>query len=176
MSTDKYGDDYRYANSASSETATATWRPDIGKAGYYDVFVWYPQGSNRTTAAPYRVLYNGGTATATLNQVSGGGTWNKIASSKLFLVGTAGCVVLGNSTGESSKVVMADAAQFQLVLALDVTPPTINVIARTPMAPIGGHLAITVDASDNVGVTGVTVNGIALTKGVGQSVDRHHHG
>ncbi len=35
-STDKYGADYRFANTGSSESATAIWRPSIATAGNYD--------------------------------------------------------------------------------------------------------------------------------------------
>lgn len=111
-STDKYGADYRYASTATSETATAIWRPTIGTAGTYDVYVWYPQGTNRSAAAPYTVYYNGGSVTVPVNQQANGGKWNLIASKRSFATGTAGYVKLGNGTSEASKVVMADAVKF----------------------------------------------------------------
>ena len=110
-STDKYGADYRYANTATSETATAIWRPSIGTAGTYNVYVWYPQGTNRSVKAPYTVYYNGGSVAVPVNQTTNGGKWNLIAT-KSFATGTAGYVKLGNGTAESSKVVMADAVKF----------------------------------------------------------------
>jgi N-acetylmuramoyl-L-alanine amidase len=122
-STDKYGADYRYDGTAATQTSTATWRPDIEAAGLYDVFVWYPQGSNRSAKAPYKVVYNGGSVTVAVNQTTGGGSWKRIASSKAFLEGTAGYVQLGNGTGESAKNVMADAVRFTYAGALPVPPP-----------------------------------------------------
>jgi uncharacterized lipoprotein YddW (UPF0748 family) len=111
-STDKYGADYRYANAATTETATAIWRPTISTAGYYDVYVWYPQGSNRSAIAPYKVYWNGGSQTVPVNQQANGGKWNLIISRKSFAAGTAGYVKLGNGTSESAKVIMADAVRF----------------------------------------------------------------
>ena len=54
-STDKYGADYRFGSTAASETRTAIWTPTISLAGNYDVYCWYPQGSNRSAMAPYTV-------------------------------------------------------------------------------------------------------------------------
>ncbi len=110
-STDKYGSDYRYATTATSETATAKWAPNLA-AGNYDVYCWYPQGANRSAAAPYTVYYNGGSVTTNVNQQSGGGQWVLLTSNKSFLAGTSGYVKLGNGTGESALVVMADAVRF----------------------------------------------------------------
>lgn len=59
-----------------------------------------------------------------VNQQSGGGQWGQIASSKNFLAGTGGSVVLSNGTGES-KVVMADAVRFKYTRTLDITAPSI---------------------------------------------------
>lgn len=131
-STDKYGSDYAYANTATSDTATAIWRPNIGTAGNYDIYVWYPQGANRSTAAPYTVYYNGGSITSNVNQTTGGGQWVLIASGKSFLAGTAGYVKLGNGTGEASKVVMADAVKFVLASGGDTQPPAISSVASSP--------------------------------------------
>lgn len=113
-STDKYGSDYRYASTASSETATAKWTPTVNSAGSYNVYVWYPQGSNRSTKAPYTVYYSGGNVTIQVNQTTNGGKWNLITT-KSFATGTTGYVKLGNGTGESSKVVMADAVRWTKV-------------------------------------------------------------
>ncbi|MCL6518213.1 MAG: family 10 glycosylhydrolase [Armatimonadetes bacterium] len=113
-STDKYGTDYRFASTASSETATAKWTPTINSAGSYNVYVWYPQGSNRSTKAPYTVYYSGGNVTIQVNQTTNGGKWNLITT-KSFATGTTGYVKLGNGTGESSKVVMADAVRWTKV-------------------------------------------------------------
>lgn len=129
-SVDKYGTDYRYIGTAASETGTATWTPNLDVAGSYDVYCWYPQGANRTTAAPYTVYWNGGSQTVPMNQQANGGTWRLLVASKSFLAGTGGYVRLGNATGETSLVVMADAIRF-LKVAADTTPPVITNIVGT---------------------------------------------
>lgn len=113
-STDKYGADYRYASTATSETATARWTPNITTAGNYNVYCWYPQGTNRSTAAPYTIYWNGGSQITYANQTANGGTWRTLATVKPFITGTSQYTKLGNGTGEASKVVMADAIRWLL--------------------------------------------------------------
>jgi hypothetical protein len=109
--TDKYGADYRFALTAATETAWAKWTPTIVSATNYNVYVWYPQGSNRSIKAPYTVYYNGGSQAFQVNQTANGGKWN-LLTNKSFAVGTSGYVKLGNGTAETSKVVMADAVKW----------------------------------------------------------------
>jgi len=52
--------------------------------------------------------------TIQVNQTTNGGKWNLITT-KSFATGTTGYVKLGNGTGESSKVVMADAVRWTKV-------------------------------------------------------------
>ena len=111
-STDKFGADYRF-KAGGTGSATATYTPTIAVAGNYQVFAWYPQGSNRTTVAPHVINYNGGSASATLNQQINGGTWVSLGTFN-FATGTAGNVkVTDNFAGTS--VVMADAIKFVYV-------------------------------------------------------------
>lgn len=111
-STDKYGADYVYASTAVTGTKTATWTPTIAYPGNYNVYVWYPIGSNRATNSPYTTAWDGGSATSAVNQQATGGQWVLIQSSKHFLAGTTGYVRLGNGTGATGKIVVADAVRF----------------------------------------------------------------
>lgn len=125
ISTDKYGSNYVFATSVTgSATATATWRPNIITPGKYNVSIWYPQGGNRAPNAPYLVSYNGGTLNPTVNQQSGGGSWQLLASHVEFAKGTNGFVRLSNLA--SPSVVIADAVRFDYVEAQDFpTGPTV---------------------------------------------------
>ena len=76
-STDKYGADYRYRSTAAVSDP-ATWTVNVPVAGNYDVYAWWPQGSNRSTTAPYMVYYNGGNVSVPQNQQANGGKWNKL--------------------------------------------------------------------------------------------------
>jgi len=117
-STDKFSTNYHFATSvAGAATATATWRPNIITPGKYDVFVWYPQGGNRATNAPYLVSHNGGSTNVLVNQQSDGGSWRLIAPEVEFAKGTNGFVRLSNNAGPS--VVLADAVRFVYVEAQD---------------------------------------------------------
>lgn len=152
--TDKYGADYAYCTTAATETKTATWRPSIIVAGNYDVYVWYPQGANRSAIAPYTVNYNGGSVTVPVNQQANGGKWNLIANAKPFLIGTAGYVKVGNGTAETSMSIMADA--IKLVFA-DMTPPSVPTnLAVTAASETQADLTWTA-STDNLGVTGYKI-------------------
>jgi len=155
-STDKYGPDYRYATTDVSDTRTAMWTPKIDIAGYYDVYCWYPKGSNRSTRAPYTVYWNGGSQRVEINQQVNGGQWVALVSSKRFSAGTSGYVVLSNGTGESSLNVMADALRFLLV-SDDLTPPsTPSNLSATAVS--SSQINLSWNAStDNVGVAGYKV-------------------
>jgi hypothetical protein len=126
-SADKFGSNYLFATSVTgSATATATWRPNIVTSGKYDVYVWYPQGSNRAVDAPFLVSYNGGSTNVLMNQQSGGGAWRLIAAGVEFVRGTNGFVRLSNNAGPT--VVMADAVRFVYVEAQDF--PTGNSVPQ----------------------------------------------
>ena len=120
-SVDKYGPDYRFASTAVGGLSNVTYRPYIYTPGYYDVSVWYPQGSNRATNAPWSVVYNGGSVNVPVNQTINGGTWVLLAAARPFALGTGGYVSVSNDTGYSGKVVMADAVRFTLVTNFTLT-------------------------------------------------------
>jgi len=108
MSTDKYGADYRFHSTTTTDDP-ATWTISVPVSGNYDVYAWWPQGSNRSTAAPYKVNYNGGSATVNKNQQTSGGTWNLLGRWN-FASGNRtvqlGCVA------PSGYVVIADAVRM----------------------------------------------------------------
>jgi hypothetical protein len=111
--TDKYGSNYHYASAVSgAPTATASFIPSITVPGNYDVYLWHSQGGNRSTNAPVQVIFDGGTFSTHVNQTSGGGSWRLITSARRFARGTAGLVRLSNNSGESSKVIIADAVRW----------------------------------------------------------------
>ena len=125
--TDKFGTNYFFATSVTgSATATATWRPNIVTSGRYDVYVWYPQGSNRSANAPFLVSHNGGSTNVLVDQRSGGGAWRLIAADVEFARGTNGFVRLSNNA--SPTVVLADAVRFVYVEQQDF--PTGNAVPQ----------------------------------------------
>lgn len=118
--TDKYGPDYRYCSAGITPVRYAYFTPNLPTAGNYRVYAWYPQGSNRTAAAPYVVNYSGGSETFLVDQRSNGGQWN-LLTTRPFAAGASGSVTMHNST--STGNVMADAVRF--LLQHETTPPTV---------------------------------------------------
>jgi hypothetical protein len=106
-----YNGDYKYAMTATTETAWYKWTPNLTGAGNYAVYVMFRSGSNRATNSPYTIYYNGGSQTYSVNQTINGGTWVLLGIHP-FLAGTSGYVKLGNNTGSTSSVVVADAVKW----------------------------------------------------------------
>lgn len=151
-SSDRYGADYLYA-SVSTTVKTVTFTPNIPVAGTYNVYEWHPQGTNRVTAAPVTVNYSGGSQTYYVNQQSGGGAFNLIAT-KPFAAGTSGSVVISNQ-GSGGTNVMADAVQLRSVA--ETTPPS-NPVGLHTVGVQDDFINLTWMAStDNVGVAGYRV-------------------
>lgn len=105
-STDKYGSDYRYHSTAPTSD-DAVWNG--APSGSHTVYVWYAQGSNRSTTAPYFVEHSGSSTTVNVNQQTGGGAWNSIGT---FTLASGDTVKLSFWTG-SGFVVIADAVKWQ---------------------------------------------------------------
>lgn len=145
-SPDKYLADYRFASVAAGGTNTATYRPNLVTAGYYDVSLWYPQGGNRATNAPWSISYSGGSTNLAVNQTSGGGGWRLLAASLPFAPGTNGFVTLSNDTGYSGKVVLADAVRFDYVGPY-LAPPVILAQLQSQQVKAWTNVTFTVSAT-----------------------------
>ncbi|MBN1477621.1 family 10 glycosylhydrolase [Candidatus Sumerlaeota bacterium] len=98
------------AGSSSAPTARCQWQPTITTAGPYQVSVWYVQGTNRPTDAPYTVVHAGGSTTIDVNQEINGSQWVPLGVFS-FNAGTGGRVELANDA-ESGQAVIADAVRF----------------------------------------------------------------
>jgi sugar lactone lactonase YvrE len=110
---DRYTNFYEFASTTNtSDTAQAVYRPNITVPGNYDVYIWYSEGSNRSTNVPATVSYNGGSVLVPVNESVPGGSWQLLAGGAPFLAGSNGFVRIGNGTGETGKVVIADAVRF----------------------------------------------------------------
>lgn len=70
----KYGADYHYRSTAAVSDA-ATFNTTLPSAGTYTVYVWYPEGSNRSTTTPYIISTAAGSTTVSVNQQITGGQW-----------------------------------------------------------------------------------------------------
>ena len=106
-----------YAEVVQAVERTATYRPNIPAAGRYDVEIWFPNGKNRATNAPWLISYDGGQITVLVDQRAQGGKWITIATAKRFAAGTNGFVRLSNNvrSADSGTIVVADAVRFRAV-------------------------------------------------------------
>lgn len=109
-SVDRYGADYRYSSTGNSGGADlATWNLNVpASASDWEVSVWYSQGTNRSTAAPYSVNHAAGTNSFAVNQQNGGGQFRVLGTFSIN-AGT-GSVTLSDNAA-SGYVVIADAVR-----------------------------------------------------------------
>ncbi|MDB6123328.1 MAG: N-acetylmuramyl-L-alanine amidase, negative regulator of AmpC, AmpD [Pedosphaera sp.] len=109
----RYSPYYKYATSSpDGDTAVAAFRPTIVTPGKYDVYVWYPGGTNCSTAVPVMISARDGDLQVNSDQTSHGGTWQLLAAATDFDAGTNEFVLVSNGTGEDNKTVMADAVRW----------------------------------------------------------------
>ncbi len=110
---DKYSNPYKYASTTTgSDSADAFFRPTIATPGYYDVYIWYSGEANRSTNVPVLISYQGGYVQKSIDQTLPGGNWQLLTASQYFAAGTNGFVRIGNGSGETNAVVVADAVEW----------------------------------------------------------------
>ncbi len=132
-----YGTNYRFKNTtlgSGSTSGEVQWQPNLPAADQYEVAVWYNTGTNRSTAAPYTVNYNGGSQTINVNQQINGGQWWVIGTFS-FLAGTTGNVRLTNQT--TGTVVIADAVRFRTVVLNPQLTMAVNPAGAGTTSPTG---------------------------------------
>lgn len=105
----KYGADYRWTSTSLNSTAYARWYLNVPLDGYYDVYAWWSQGSNRSTAAQYEIVHRAGKTVKVVNQQTNGGKWNWLGRYQ-FIRGT-GFVYL-RPKAPSGYVAIADAVRI----------------------------------------------------------------
>ncbi|MDP6849493.1 MAG: N-acetylmuramoyl-L-alanine amidase [Planctomycetota bacterium] len=110
--TDRYGNDYLWASSSPSVPATAWWEPNIPTTGIWEISMWWPQGSNRSTTAMLGLRTGGRLFTVVENQQLHGGQWNTLGSLQLP-AGTSVKIGVAND-GPLGSVVIADALRLVL--------------------------------------------------------------
>jgi hypothetical protein len=105
---------YRYADLAASETATATYTPNIPVAGYYPVYTWVRAGSDRGEQL-YRIRHTGGESQVRIPHHMVGNGWIYLGE-YFFNAGAnvgLGSVVVSNLRGSpAGTYAFADAIRF----------------------------------------------------------------
>ncbi len=102
---------YLFASISANETATATYRPNIPEAGYYPVYTWVRDGTDRTDQL-YRIHDSaGGVTEIRVDHRMVGKGWIYLGTYH-FDAGTEGSVVISNQSTAGGSVVIADAIRF----------------------------------------------------------------
>jgi hypothetical protein len=106
-----HGTDSEFAGSScdTTEIHTFRWTPNLPKMGKYDVYIWYPNHPNRSTAVPVIVSHPFGKTEKTFNQQTGGGQW-VLHGQYTFRSGLGGFVEVSDRNGQAG----ADAVKFVL--------------------------------------------------------------
>lgn len=107
---DRWGADYE-VRAAESTSDVAAWNAQLPESRDYEVFVWYSQGANRASAAPYFVHHTAGSTKVSVNQQVNGGRWVSLGTFS-FAAGTQQRVTLSCWTG-SGQYVIADAVKLE---------------------------------------------------------------
>lgn len=103
------GISYRFAATSASETHTARYTPNITVEGFYPVYTWVLDSSNRTTQK-YRINHSGGTTEVVVDHRMVGRGWVWLGS-YYFETGTGGWVEISNESAIAGNVI-ADAIRF----------------------------------------------------------------
>jgi hypothetical protein len=103
---------YRFASvNNTSETAVATYSPNIAQAGHYPVYTWVLDSSNRTNQL-YRINHAGGSQEVRVDHRKVGKGWVYLGT-YYFNAGTSGNVQISNrGDGSGGSVVIADGVRF----------------------------------------------------------------
>lgn len=109
---------YVFADTANSETATASFTPNIPAAGYYPVYTWANYGSDRVPGQLYRIKSTGGESQVRIDHRRVGCGWMYLGT-YYFNAGSnaaTGSVIVSNlnppSVPPGSYVAIADAIRF----------------------------------------------------------------
>ncbi|MCC7334467.1 MAG: N-acetylmuramoyl-L-alanine amidase [Pirellulaceae bacterium] len=105
---------YRFATvNSTSETAVATYTPNIPAAGFYPVYAWASMGTNRTDQL-YRIHHTGGETQLTIDHRQVGNGWVYLGTYH-FDAGSSpsdGSVQISNLSSGGGSVVIADSIRF----------------------------------------------------------------
>jgi hypothetical protein len=160
---------YWHDNNSGKGSKYVRFTPTIANSGYYDVYLWWVDASNRATNTPVDIVSATGTNRVYVNQQLTCTNWIKIAASNYFNLGTNGSVTVRNDG--TTGYVVANAVRWLAVsgaAATSTTRPVVQVVASDPAAgesgPNPGRFAIVCPGGTNaMAVTlNYTVGGTAV--------------
>lgn len=101
-----YGINFRYAD---PECTTCRARFDVGvsSGGEYEVWAWWPRGSDRSTDTPFTVSDGADSFTVQVDQRHRGSTWYSLGSVTLEAGSSVSVLVAGSDTGYANADAVA---------------------------------------------------------------------
>ncbi len=132
-----YNMNYHWTYGGSGEN-TAAWTPDLPADGFYDVFAYWVQGTNRAIDAPFIIRHLDGADTVRVNQEANGEQWYPLGAYP-FEAGTGHDVTL---TNDADEIVIADAVRWKYIEPLEPDAPPAAVDDLASHAA-GGDIVLT---------------------------------
>ncbi len=117
---------------ASSDICWVTWTPNLPNSASYKVEVYIPaaftdaySSAAVTSSAYYKIFYDGGNTSVTVNQLANQGTWVDLGTYQ-FTQGQNGYVRLGDAvaSADNGKKVLFDAVRFTQIAGSPVVSST----------------------------------------------------
>ncbi len=101
-----YGVNFRYADPECT-TCRARFDVGVGSGGEYQVWAWWPKGSDRATDTPFTVSAGADSFTVQVDQRRQGSTWYPLGGVTLEAGGSVGVLVAGSDTGYANADAVA---------------------------------------------------------------------
>ncbi|MFG3421633.1 NEW3 domain-containing protein [Micromonospora sp. NPDC048063] len=136
---------------------TATWRPALTEAGWYEVAVWYPSNADTTREADYLVRHRDGETPVRVDQQQDARTW-RVLGTFPFAAGEDGFVRI---TVDDPAFHRVSAVRFRPVDPAVVQPRITGLSADAVAAP-GGSTTVTatITATAMAGASGCAALGL----------------
>ncbi len=108
---DPFGWDYAWSDTGDGDD-WARWEPYLPRAGTYDLYAYWVEGTNRASDALFTVHDNGGDTDIRVDQTVNGEQWNLLGQFE-FDQGFGGYITLSDNGCAPGAVVIADAVLFE---------------------------------------------------------------
>ncbi|MCS7033693.1 MAG: hypothetical protein NZ561_06815, partial [Phycisphaerae bacterium] len=103
---------YRVATSSLTETAVASYVANFPAAGFYPVYAWALDGSNRATDQLYRVVHSGGITEVKINHTWVGKGFVYLGTYHFDAGNNGQGVQISNKSSVAGRAIIADAIRF----------------------------------------------------------------
>lgn len=131
-STPYFKSNYLHDNNQGKGVKSVRFSPALGKTGSYEIFIYYPSETNRSTSTPYIIKRAEGDTTVLVDQTQNGSEW--ISLGKFNLLKDSNPKLIISNAGTSGYVI-ADGVAFvpvdQNTAVTDLNSPIENISVYT---------------------------------------------